>query len=81
MSLIPRTYLLLCSGLPDVTHIFKPKIPIWVTLVGIFMSICYIFTAIWYTLWPFGIFIGDLIYFSRFGMLYQEKSGNPGYDL
>jgi hypothetical protein len=25
-------------------------------------------------LWPFGIFCG---HFSRFGMLYQEKSGNP----
>jgi hypothetical protein len=34
---------------------------------------------------PFGIFCGHLIYFmvswdsfSRFGMLYQEKYGNPG---
>jgi hypothetical protein len=26
---------------------------------------------------PFGVFYGDLIYFSRFGVLYQEKSGNP----
>jgi hypothetical protein len=34
--------------------------------------------AIWYILWPFGIFYGYLVYFSRFGMLYQEKSGNPG---
>jgi hypothetical protein len=46
----------------------------------------------WYILWPFGIFYGHLVYifyghlvyfwsiwyiFSRFGMLYQEKSGNP----
>jgi hypothetical protein len=30
-----------------------------------------IFTAIWYISWPFGIC------FYRFGMLYQEKSGNP----
>jgi hypothetical protein len=29
-------------------------------------------------LWAFGIFYRHLIYFSRFGMLYQEKSGNPG---
>jgi hypothetical protein len=29
------------------------------------------FAAIWYILWLFGIF------FPRFGMLYQEKSGNP----
>jgi hypothetical protein len=28
----------------------------------------------------FGIFYGYLVYFSRFGMLYQEKSGNPGSD-
>jgi hypothetical protein len=38
-----------------------------------------------YTLWPFGIIEGDLVYFVviwnnfiRFGMSYQEKSGNPG---
>jgi hypothetical protein len=36
-------------------------------------------------LWLFGIFCGHLVYlmviwyiFSRFGMLYAEKSGNPG---
>jgi hypothetical protein len=39
------------------------------------------FTAIWYILMPFGMFCGNLVYFSRFGMLYQEKSGNPGQDL
>jgi hypothetical protein len=40
--------------------------------------------AIWYILWPFGIFYGHLVYFmaiwyifSRFGMLHLEKSGNP----
>jgi hypothetical protein len=27
---------------------------------------------------PFVIFYGHLAYFSRFGMLYEEKSGNPG---
>jgi hypothetical protein len=26
---------------------------------------------------PFGIFCGLLLIFPRFGMLYQEKSGNP----
>jgi hypothetical protein len=25
----------------------------------------------------FGIFCGNLVYFSRFGILYLEKSGNP----
>jgi hypothetical protein len=28
----------------------------------------------------FGLFWGHLVYFSRIGMLYQEKSGNPGAD-
>jgi hypothetical protein len=49
------------------------------------------FMAIWYILWPFGIYCyGHLVYFvaiwytswlfgifSCFGMLHQEKSGNP----
>jgi hypothetical protein len=43
------------------------------------------FILIWNILLPFDIFYGDLVlcvviwYISpRFGMLYQEKSGNPG---
>jgi hypothetical protein len=43
--------------------------------------------AIWNILWRFGIFYGHLVRFvfiwytfSRFGIMYQEKSGNPGYD-
>jgi hypothetical protein len=42
------------------------------------------FVAIWYYLSPYGIVCGHwvyymviLVYFSRFGMLYPEKSGNP----
>jgi hypothetical protein len=31
------------------------------------------FTATWYILWPFWYV------FPVFGVLYQEKSGNPGY--
>jgi hypothetical protein len=31
-----------------------------------------------YILWAFGLVFGNLVYFSRFGILYQEKSGNPG---
>jgi hypothetical protein len=45
--------------------------------VGIFYVHLVHFTAIWYILWPFGIFKVILVYFSRFGMLHQEKSGNP----
>jgi hypothetical protein len=33
--------------------------------------------AIWSILPPFDKFYGHLVYFSRFGMLYQEKAGNP----
>jgi hypothetical protein len=28
-------------------------------------------------LWPFGIFSPVLVHLTRFGLLYQEKSGNP----
>jgi hypothetical protein len=34
--------------------------------------------TIWYTLEPFAMFSGHLLYFPHFGTLYQEKSGNPG---
>jgi hypothetical protein len=38
------------------------------------------FKAIWYILWLFGNFAVILVYFSLFGIFYQEKSGNPGHD-
>jgi hypothetical protein len=31
-----------------------------------------------YILWSFGIFYDHLVHFSGFGILHQEKSGNPG---
>jgi hypothetical protein len=44
-----------------------------------------VFMAIWSILQPFGIFCGNVVYFMviwytfpHFGMLSQEKSGNPG---
>jgi hypothetical protein len=40
--------------------------------VGIFYGHFILFIAI-------GIFCGNLVYFSRFGMLFQEKSGNPAF--
>jgi uncharacterized membrane protein YagU involved in acid resistance len=36
------------------------------------------FTSISYILWPFGAI---LVYFFRFGMLHQEKSGNTVYHM
>jgi hypothetical protein len=42
------------------------------------------FMAVWNILWQFGIFYASLVYFVviwlifHFGILYQEKSGNPG---
>jgi hypothetical protein len=31
-------------------------------------------------LWPFGIFCDNSLYYPHFGILYQEKSGNPGQE-
>jgi hypothetical protein len=45
--------------------------------VGIFHDHLVLFLAICHISWPFGIFYGHLVYFSQFGMLFQEKSGNP----
>jgi hypothetical protein len=52
--------------------------------LGIFYDHLVYFTAIGNILWPLGIYYGHLVYFMviwyifpRFGILYQEKSGNP----
>jgi hypothetical protein len=45
---------------------------------GIFHLKSVSFVAIWYVLWPFGIFCDRLVEFFRFGILYNGKSGNPG---
>jgi hypothetical protein len=42
--------------------------------VGIFYGLLVYLTGI---LWPFCIFCGNLVYFPNFGILYQEKSGEP----
>jgi hypothetical protein len=57
---------------------------------GIFHGPSVNFQAIWYILWLFGVFYGTLVYFmalwyilwsfvifSRFWILYHDKSGNP----
>jgi hypothetical protein len=33
--------------------------------------------AIWNILWRLGIFYDHLVHFVSFGIMYQEKSGNP----
>jgi hypothetical protein len=45
--------------------------------VGIFYGHLVYLMAIWYILWSFVIFVGHFYIFSRFGMSYQERSGNP----
>jgi hypothetical protein len=45
--------------------------------VGKFYGHVIYFTAIRHILWSFGIFCGNLVSFPRFGILLQEKSGNP----
>jgi hypothetical protein len=37
------------------------------------------FMEIWDILWPFGTFFIHFVFFSGFGIMYQEKSGNPGF--
>jgi hypothetical protein len=36
------------------------------------------FRGIWDILWTFGTFCVHLVHFSGLGIMYQEKSGNPG---
>jgi hypothetical protein len=47
--------------------------------IGIFYGHLEYIMAIWYIIWPFG---GILVYyFTRFGILYNEKYGNPGHKV
>jgi hypothetical protein len=46
--------------------------------VGIFNGHLVRFTVFCCILWTFEVVRGNLVSFSRFGILYQEKSGNPG---
>jgi hypothetical protein len=48
---------------------------------GIFYGYLEYFTVIWYILWPF-VNVAVIWYiFPRFGILCQEKSGNPACDV
>jgi hypothetical protein len=64
--------------------VFKPKIPIWVNFWRVLCKILVHLMIFWTILWPLAIFYGHLVYFvviwyifPRFGILYQENSGNP----
>jgi hypothetical protein len=67
-------------------HMFKiPNFPIWVNFWGSCNGRCWriyghlvYFVAIWSILWLFGIFMVIWYIFTRFCLLYKEKSGNPG---
>jgi hypothetical protein len=62
---------------------FQTKNPNWVNFVGrvsqwkMLVYLMALWSATRIVLWPFGIFHGHLVHFSRFGMLCQDKSGNP----
>jgi hypothetical protein len=57
-------------------YIFKPKIPIIGILLKTYFGTFYEHLA-FCILWPFGIFYGQLVNNLGFGLMYQEKSGNP----
>jgi hypothetical protein len=64
--------------------VFKPKLPIWVNFEVLwYEESWYVYghlehsTANWYILWPIGNLVVIWYLFPRFGILCQEKSGNP----
>jgi hypothetical protein len=50
----------------------------WKIVLYVFYVNLEYFTVIWYNVWLLGIVCGHWVYFLRFGILDQEKSGNPG---
>jgi hypothetical protein len=65
------------GGLPDANRSSNLG-KFWMEAVGIFYGRLVFFTANWYLLCPFGIFMVNWYVFPNFGILTQEKSGNPG---
>jgi hypothetical protein len=69
-----------------VARFFKPKIPIWVNFGRPWNGKGWLYyfaiwnTSIWHNLWPFGNLVANWYISSRFGFLYQEKSGNPALE-
>jgi hypothetical protein len=54
---------------------------LWTENVGIFYIYLEYFKAIWYIVEPVVNFVIIRYIFPRFGILHQEKSGNPGFKL
>jgi hypothetical protein len=52
----------------------------WKMLVCTFYGYLEYFTVIWYILWSFINAVVIWYIFPRFGLLCQEKSGNPAYE-
>jgi hypothetical protein len=50
-------------------------------LVYLFFALWDYISAIWYILWPFGNLVAIWYISPRFGILCQDKSGNPGSSL
>jgi hypothetical protein len=71
------------AGLPDGLFLYQKSQlgyileGLGIDNVGIFYDHLEYFTAVRYNLWQFGIVCSYLVHFSRFGILYQENSGNP----
>jgi hypothetical protein len=62
--------------------LFSTKIPIWVNFevnAGIFYGHLEYFMVIWYMSWLFGSVVVIWYIFPCFGILCEEKSGNPGH--
>jgi hypothetical protein len=57
---------------------FQTEIPIFWMVLKWKMLVC--FWPLLSVLRPFGKFHGHLVYFSRFSMMYKEKSENAGTD-
>jgi hypothetical protein len=49
-------------------------------VIYIFYDLLVHFADIRFILWQFGICCGNTLYYPNFGILYQEKSGNPAIE-
>jgi hypothetical protein len=74
---VARWYYFHTSLLPNF-GIFGIEIGIGVQNFDSFYNHLVYFVAIWFILCHLDVFCGSLLYFPNFGIMSQEKSGNPG---